>query len=353
VLANMVHFFLGLIILAAFVIGYRHWPDAAGLVWFPVVVVVQLIFTLALSLFFAALTVHFRDIRDLLSNLLMFWFFATPIIYSWQDDNVRKYKHLFDLNPFTHLAVSYQEILFYPGPFGHWKWLLGTDSTSGVVLAQQLHALAFSLAIVALLAATGAPMLPHRMSAAGIASAVASGLLYYAFAYSFYVAALRRVRASIAAASFYLIPVFGLAGGWLIGERLDARQWLGALVVVVAVAVITIRAARPAGAEEPIGQPSSAASSAQIATAPSVSCVCPISGNAVTSMWRGTLSRAWIHRLPWAGRRSRRATMSGRASGARAAPRSSAGMKTVPHSPAGMAPVSSKRVPRTRSAGSL
>ena len=149
------------------------------------------------------------------------------------------------------------------------KWLLGTDSTSGVVLAQQLHALAFSLAIVALLAATGAPMLPHRMSAAGIASAVASGLLYYAFAYSFYVAALRRVRASIAAASFYLIPVFGLAGGWLIGERLDARQWLGALVVVVAVAVITIRAARPAGAEEPIGQPSSAASSAQIATAPS------------------------------------------------------------------------------------
>jgi ABC-type polysaccharide/polyol phosphate export permease len=27
-------------------------------------------------------------------------------------------------NPFAHLAISYQEILFYPGPFGHWKWLL-------------------------------------------------------------------------------------------------------------------------------------------------------------------------------------------------------------------------------------
>src|SRR5207249_1177740 len=31
---------------------------------------------------------------------------------------------LLNLNPFTHLAISYQEILFYPGPFGHMRWLL-------------------------------------------------------------------------------------------------------------------------------------------------------------------------------------------------------------------------------------
>jgi probable blue pigment (indigoidine) exporter len=141
-------------------------------------------------------------------------------------------------------------------------------SVAGVVLAQQLHALAFSLVVVVLIAATGTPILPARMTMAGIASAVASGLLYYAFAYSFYISALRRVRASIAAASFYLIPVFGLAGGWLIGERLDARQWVGALVVVVAVAIITIRAARPADEMDPARQPSRAAASAQIAAAP-------------------------------------------------------------------------------------
>jgi len=130
VLANMVHFFLGLTILAAFVIGYRHWPDLPGLLWFPVVVMVQLIFTTALALFFAALTVHFRDIRDLLSNLLMFWFFATPIIYPWLDPNVIAYRRLFDLNPFTHLAVSYQEILFFPGPVGHARWLLAVGVLS-------------------------------------------------------------------------------------------------------------------------------------------------------------------------------------------------------------------------------
>jgi lipopolysaccharide transport system permease protein len=130
VLANMVHFFLGLLILAVFLVVYRHWPDPAGLVWFPVAVLVQLVFTSGLALFLAALTVHYRDIRDLLSNLLMFWFFATPIIYPWQDPNVSRFKWLFDLNPFTHLAVSYQEILFFYGPVGHAKWLVALGVAS-------------------------------------------------------------------------------------------------------------------------------------------------------------------------------------------------------------------------------
>ena len=130
VLANMVHFFLGLLILLAFLIGYRHWPDPGDLIWFPVAVAVQLIFTAALGLILAALTVHFRDIRDLLANLLQLWFFATPIIYYWRQDNVQRFKWLFDLNPFTHLAISYQEILFFSGPFGHWKWLLALGAGS-------------------------------------------------------------------------------------------------------------------------------------------------------------------------------------------------------------------------------
>jgi lipopolysaccharide transport system permease protein len=67
--------------------------------------------------------VHFRDIKDILGNLLTFWFFATPIIYS-DADGARELMWVLNLNPFTHLAISYQEILFYDGPFGHWKWLL-------------------------------------------------------------------------------------------------------------------------------------------------------------------------------------------------------------------------------------
>ena len=135
VLSNMVHFFLGLPILAAFLIWYQRPLNAVELMWFPVVVLVQLVFTTGLALILAALTVHFRDIRDILSNLLTFWFFATPIIYTWMFMDERGYMDYLNLNPFTHLAISYQEILFFDGPFGHWKWLLALGGVSLVVFA--------------------------------------------------------------------------------------------------------------------------------------------------------------------------------------------------------------------------
>ena len=128
VLANMVHFFLGLPILAAFLIWYQKPINAAELIWFPVVVVVQLLFTIGLSLILAALTVHFRDIKDILANVLTLWFFATPIIYTWM--MMEQYMGYLNWNPFTHLAISYQEILFFDGPFGHWKWLLALGGIS-------------------------------------------------------------------------------------------------------------------------------------------------------------------------------------------------------------------------------
>ena len=131
VLANMVHFFLGLTILVAFLIIYQKMPDPWDLVWFPIAVIIQLVFTTALGLALAALAVHFRDIRDILANLLTFWFFATPIIYPYFlfEDPANPTRHvwqatLLKLNPFTHLAISYQEILFFAGPVGHLKWLL-------------------------------------------------------------------------------------------------------------------------------------------------------------------------------------------------------------------------------------
>jgi lipopolysaccharide transport system permease protein len=130
VLANMAHFVLALPIVIAVLLMYQHWPDPAGLVWFPVVVLVQLVFTTALALALAALTVHFRDIRDILANVLMLWFFLTPIIYFYNQAEVRPYRELFNFNPFTHLAISYQEILFFSGPFGHWKWLLALGVAS-------------------------------------------------------------------------------------------------------------------------------------------------------------------------------------------------------------------------------
>jgi ABC-type polysaccharide/polyol phosphate export permease len=126
VLSNMVHYFAGLLILAGFMIYTQHFPDPADLIWFPVVVLVQLVFTVGLALMVSALTVHFRDIRDLLSNILTFWFFVTPIIYFYRMPTVQAFSQYFKWNPFFHLAVSYQEVLFFHGPFveGHLQSLL-------------------------------------------------------------------------------------------------------------------------------------------------------------------------------------------------------------------------------------
>ncbi len=124
-LAGFVHYCLGLVVLAAFFIYYRHPVSLTDLPWLPVIVLIQLVLTLGLSLLIAALTVHFRDLRDLLANLMTLWFFGTPIIYplSRAPESAR---WVLNLNPFTHLAVAYQEVLFRPEPLPRgadcWRW---------------------------------------------------------------------------------------------------------------------------------------------------------------------------------------------------------------------------------------
>ena len=133
VLANMMHFFLALPVVFALLLVFNRLPDASGLAWLPAVVLVQLVLTAGLALPLAALTVHFRDIRDILANVLTLWFFCTPIVYFYKQTEVAPYQTLFDLNPFSHLVLSYQEILFFEGAFGHWRWLLALGIVSALV----------------------------------------------------------------------------------------------------------------------------------------------------------------------------------------------------------------------------
>jgi homopolymeric O-antigen transport system permease protein len=129
VTANMIHFFLALPILVVFLIVYRAPLTVPELLCFPLVVAVQYLFTLACALLLSALTVHFRDIKDILSNLLTLWFFATPIIYPYLNAPEIARRFL-NWNPMAHVVISYQEILFFSGPFGHWKWLLALGLAS-------------------------------------------------------------------------------------------------------------------------------------------------------------------------------------------------------------------------------
>ena len=133
VFAGLVHFVLGLPILAAFFLYYGRPINLLDLAVFPLIVVIQLALTLGLALIVSALTVHFRDLRDLLANLLTLWFFATPIIYPLTEAPPRVRPFL-NLNPFTHLAVAYQEVLFIAGPFAAWSRLLAVGVLAVAVL---------------------------------------------------------------------------------------------------------------------------------------------------------------------------------------------------------------------------
>jgi ABC-type polysaccharide/polyol phosphate export permease len=117
----------------AFIVYYRV-PIAADLAWLPLIVLDQLVLTIGLALIVSALTVHFRDLRDLLGNLLTLGFFATPIVYPIAQAPAWARPFLL-LNPFTHLAVAYQEVLFVPGPFEGWPRLIGLAAVSLIVFA--------------------------------------------------------------------------------------------------------------------------------------------------------------------------------------------------------------------------
>jgi probable blue pigment (indigoidine) exporter len=135
------------------------------------------------------------------------------------------------------------------------RWIPDAKETSQVVVAQQAHALALALGLVVLVGVAGGTVLPTALTPLGLASAIASGVLYYAGAYWFYLGALRHVPASFAAVSFYLIPIVGVAGGAiLLGERLDPRQWVGALVVLGSILAIIRLPSSPA-VERAVGDP--------------------------------------------------------------------------------------------------
>ena len=128
------------------------------------------------------------------------------------------------------------------------RWLPTAPSTAQVVFGQQLYALALALVLFVVTAMAGREAMTTNLTPVGVASAVGSGVLYYAAAYWLYLGALRNVPASLAAASFYLIPLFGVVGGaLLLGDQLGGWQWLGAALIMIAMfGILRSAAARPA-----------------------------------------------------------------------------------------------------------
>jgi len=124
VVHNGVNFLLGLPIYFVFWFWFKPEGISVHVLWLPLVILVQFVFTLGLSLFLAALTVHYRDVKDLLANILTLWFFGSPVIYSYTFlDNSRPGSwaaRILELNPMTHILEGYHTSMF-TGEMLHWR----------------------------------------------------------------------------------------------------------------------------------------------------------------------------------------------------------------------------------------
>lgn len=128
VLTNLVQLFLALpvVLLGFLVTGWSGQSTQLGptAALVPLVVLLQLPQVAGLALGFAALNVHFKDIKDILGNLLTLIFFLTPILYSLKTLESLPWVHrVVALNPFAPYFRSYQEALFYGRMPGAELWL--------------------------------------------------------------------------------------------------------------------------------------------------------------------------------------------------------------------------------------
>jgi lipopolysaccharide transport system permease protein len=114
VLSNLVHFLLAIpILLVALAAGHLLDAQVGGLpaVLLPAVILLELPLVAGLTLGIAALNVHFKDVRDLLANLLTLLFFLTPILYPLSAVKSDVLRWLVRLNPFAPFTLAYQQTL--------------------------------------------------------------------------------------------------------------------------------------------------------------------------------------------------------------------------------------------------
>jgi ABC-type polysaccharide/polyol phosphate export permease len=126
VLSNLVNFLLSVPILVGALLVARSLGHPVGGPWIvllPFVILVHLPFVCGIALALAALAVHFKDVRDIVSNVLTLGFFLTPILYSIDAVPYASLRALIRFNPLTPYVLAYQDVLFFGRPPGPEGWL--------------------------------------------------------------------------------------------------------------------------------------------------------------------------------------------------------------------------------------
>jgi ABC-2 type transport system permease protein len=140
VLSSSVHLLISFGLLAVLAVLF-----GVGIGWsilfLPLLLLLQILFSFGLGSLLAAFQVYFRDVQYFLTVLITVWFFATPIVYSI-DLVPARFRVIFEANPMAWLVSSYQDIWFYKRPpgLGHLVgFILIAVAVGGIGLATYLR----------------------------------------------------------------------------------------------------------------------------------------------------------------------------------------------------------------------
>ncbi len=81
VMARLVDFGFSLIVLVFLIVYFKITP-AKNLWWLPILLIVQLTFTLGMAYLVAALNVLYRDVNQIVGIMLLLWMYLSPVLYT-------------------------------------------------------------------------------------------------------------------------------------------------------------------------------------------------------------------------------------------------------------------------------
>jgi ABC-2 type transport system permease protein len=112
-----VFFFFQVIVMVIFLVAFHSAPAYAYLPLIPLALLAAMVLAAALAILLSAINVYLRDTQHLIEVVLTAWFWACPIVYSFQAQLAAKLaKHglvwLYFVNPVTPLVLSFQRALY-------------------------------------------------------------------------------------------------------------------------------------------------------------------------------------------------------------------------------------------------
>jgi lipopolysaccharide transport system permease protein len=139
VATNLVNYVLSLPLMLGLGAFFGVWPTW-HVIAFPLVVLIQCVFTLGVVYIVSAINVTFRDLQHIVQNLLTLWFFTTPVLYQVDSIGDARMRTLLTLiNPMAILVTSYQAIFYeHRLPDGLPLMVLGLASVALLWCASQL-----------------------------------------------------------------------------------------------------------------------------------------------------------------------------------------------------------------------